>query len=1006
MFSGATSMTLIKQLYDSVITRAHNQDRPPAINMGAGIFSGLGITGGANIVQQMITYTNVSWVFAAVSRIAEAVASSEWHLYRGPGNTNEVTNHPALTLWQSANEFDSRQDFLEMSQQHYELTGESWWVLVRNAQRVPVEMWAVRPDRMSPVKHPTDYITGYTYQIGSERIHLDLEDVIFTRHPTPLDPYRGVGAIQSLMLDLGSEVEAANYNRAFFRNDATPGGIIKTDRSINDADFDKLVERWKTFHQGTSNAGRIGFLERADFIERKFTQRDMQFTQLRMLNRDMILAAFGVPLPMVGTMEAPSRANAQAAEYIFARWTIKPRLNRIKLSLNTKLLPLFPDRGLHFDFEDPTPNNRELDIEEANSTYASGLRMQNEGRALLGLADVPDGDEFFSTGGGGGFDPFTLGVKQREVSRKIDKLQRWFTPSLKAPTQLEMAERLMQLAWERRLRTEVDSLVAYLEDILGKTMCSCHHLAITHKNGICIMNRDVCGCKGLKVKIELSDLQGFDWNWWERYGEEVIEELTSAIRAGILAEWPGIEPALADTLAAEYARNRGARLLRLDGDLNLVNVTRDRVNSLVAQTIESGDSLQTLQASLRNDFAFSPEKARTVARTETATAQGQGARQAAAAQGFDEKRWITQGDDVVDANGNSTPCLDAEAQGWIKIGDPFISGFDTIPAHPNCFPGFVAVEGRIEAGLKAWYSGQLIRIKTQSGVTLAVTPNHPILTANGFVPAAALKQGDQVVRYHSSVEMARDIDHEQLEPSLISEIFDSLWPGGPSAFANISPEDLHGDGQGVKGQIEIVRADGILLVYSPTSAAELKAEVRLALTDMGLADEVGLSPLPFTAHRVGRTAPRLVGGVGLTGYEGWDNLDALPLENLCVVPPAYWHTRSAEMIYETKTNDSRFLAEMFHGFPSQVSFDEVVQVGNEEFSGHVYDLQSPYGWIIAEGLVVSNCRCNVRYRVAPLEELGFVALPRVCSRCLKIDTIVENRNGSGFWCQRCNLAIG
>ncbi len=683
-------MTLLKALYDGLISKAHNQERPPAINQGAGNFTSGGL-GGGNL-SHMATYSTISWVFAAVSKIAEAVASSEWHLYQGPGTAKEIFTHPALTLWESANAFDTRQDFLEMSQQHFELTGEMWWVLVRNARGIPVEMWAVRPDRMAPIKDHDEYIKGYIYTLGSEKIFFDLEDVIFIRHPNPLDPYRGMGPIQSLILDLGSEVEAANFNRSFFRNDATPGGIIETDRAMSNTDFNKLVERWKTMHQGTANAGRMGFLERAKFVERKYTQRDMQFVQLRQQTRDLVLAAYGVPLPMLGVMEAPSRSNAQAAEFIFARWTIKPRLERIRLSLNTKLLKLYPERGLHFEFVDPTPNNRELDLEEATKGYEAGLMLLNEGRAILGLGEIEGGDKVKPTGGS----PFTLGVKdfgyieRRDHGKALaDQLgifdgippDKGGAPQLKAPTPLDIAERVMQLAWTRRLKAEAEGLVAFLEEQFAK-------FAGTLNLKDPIVDERLTALIDYRwldqiTKIEVGDVAAYDWDWWTKYKTEVIEELAAAFKAAMVNIFP-MEPLLADDLATQYAETRGARLLRVDGDLNIVNATRSRVNSLVAQTIERGDSLQTLQRALRDDLAFSPQRATTVARTETATAQGQGALGAAVAQDFNEKRWITQGDDVVDATGGGTPCLDAEAQGWIKMGDPFISGFDTIPAHPNC----------------------------------------------------------------------------------------------------------------------------------------------------------------------------------------------------------------------------------------------------------------------------------------------------------------------------------
>ena len=104
-----------------------------------------------------------------------------------------------------------------------------------------------------------------------------------------------------------------------------------------------------------------------------------------------------------------------------------------------------------------------------------------------------------------------------------------------------------------------------------------------------------------------------------------------------------------------------------------------QVNTLVAETIKQGESLNTLQRQLRTDFAFSPERARTIARTETAKALGQGQKTAAKSQGRSQKRWVSQGDDGV-----SSLCELNAAQDWIPIDEAFISGDETIPQHPNC----------------------------------------------------------------------------------------------------------------------------------------------------------------------------------------------------------------------------------------------------------------------------------------------------------------------------------
>jgi hypothetical protein len=220
----------------------------------------------------------------------------------------------------------------------------------------------------------------------------------------------------------------------------------------------------------------------------------------------------------------------------------------------------------------------------------------------------------------------------------------------------------MLRGWRARLAAEAEAVAEYVEQFMGKRLTEVvwRHLPT-------------------QTKIEVTDLDGYDWDWFEKYGEAVVNELADATLATMMAQFPDLERPIAQGFASEYAAARTTRILQATGDQNLALTARRRVGELVSGTIERGDSLRTLQASLREDFAFSPKRAEVIARTETATAQGQGAKQAASHFEMNEKRWMTQDDVVV-----SVECAGNAAQGWIAIVQPFSSGHDTIPVHPQC----------------------------------------------------------------------------------------------------------------------------------------------------------------------------------------------------------------------------------------------------------------------------------------------------------------------------------
>jgi len=182
-----------------------------------------------------------------------------------------------------------------------------------------------------------------------------------------------------------------------------------------------------------------------------------------------------------------------------------------------------------------------------------------------------------------------------------------------------------------------------------------------------------------------SPLDSYDWDWYARFGDEVGDELVQVFQLIILYEYPAMVPNRLQELAREFASTRGGRLLRLDGDENLMQLTRTRVSQVVADAIKEGAGLEELQQRLEADPGFSPERATRVARTETAIALGQGGEDAAREQGRNEKSWMTQGDGL-----ESAECSANEADGWIPIEDAFSSTTPAgaqvfrVPQHPNC----------------------------------------------------------------------------------------------------------------------------------------------------------------------------------------------------------------------------------------------------------------------------------------------------------------------------------
>lgn len=445
-------MSLLRRSIQALFKQ--NTERPPVAATSHGLLSG--ISGGVtqtNQVSQLQAMTGTSWLFAVVDRIAASAAAVPWRLFKSlpDGQARLVGQHVIKDLWASVNPFYTRHEFIETSVQHFELTGEIWWLIVRNGSGKPVELWNIRPDRIRPVPSSKDFVAGYIYKIGNVEIPLQRTDVIFIRRPSPLDPYRGIGTVQSMMVDLGAESMAASFTRNFFTNGAMPGGILQFDEGLSDSDFERLVTRWSEQHQGVANAHRVAVLERGKWVDRTFSVRDMVLPELRRLNRDIIFGAYGIPSSVMGVTESVNRANAEAGDVLFARWILNPLLERIKQAVNERLVhPM--DKTLFLDYTDPTPENRELHLKIADTGFKAGFLTLNESRALLGYGETDGGNEFAAPAA-----PSPMGFGIEEAIQKAASDLR--------DEEINREEDASEVKWAKRLRQERDQFLEYLQEV-------------------------------------------------------------------------------------------------------------------------------------------------------------------------------------------------------------------------------------------------------------------------------------------------------------------------------------------------------------------------------------------------------------------------------------------------------------------------------------------------------------------------------------------------------------
>jgi HK97 family phage portal protein len=354
-----------------------------------------------NKSQYLQSYEKSLYVYACVSKIAEKIGSIEIKLFQilnSRGDTKELQSHPALDLIYRVNPFQTKSEFLETTIINLKLAGNAFWWKVRNNSGRVVELWNLRPDRMTIVSDPTNFIKQYEFQKndGTKEVFAP-DDIVHFKYPSPVDQYLGMAPLRPAAVRVDTEEYASTFQRDFFLNNSRPDAVLKTQQQLNTNQRRELKDDWEEKHLGIGNNSKLAILEAGmEYQVISLTQKEMDFVESMKFTRDDILVAFKVPKPIVAVVDDVNRANAETAMFIFLSETIKPEMMRLVEKMNEMLL--IPDFGenLFYDFADPTPDNRDLKLREYESGIKNNYLLINEVRQKEGLAPIKGGWSFYT----------------------------------------------------------------------------------------------------------------------------------------------------------------------------------------------------------------------------------------------------------------------------------------------------------------------------------------------------------------------------------------------------------------------------------------------------------------------------------------------------------------------------------------------------------------------------------------------------------------------------------
>ncbi len=603
-----------------------------------------------NLGKASLIANNKNWVYVCVDKIALTMGGINFRLrkYNKEGDDEIINDHEVLKVFRKPNAVTLGSEIIYTTVAHEELTGNAYWLLDQFPN--PKSMQWILPQQVTAAFNDAKTeIIGYNVQTAKGNLYVDKDRIIHFKYPNATSPILGAGTLEHIPEWVDVDNAATEFNRLFFKQGGSVSGVVETDQTTKEG-LELARIGWEMRHEGMQNAHKTAFLGK----DMKYTQtgtspRDMEFSEMDNRYRDKILSAFGVPKSVLGITEiGTSRADAEAKNYAFLAFTIKPKADMLLEYLNEYFLPKF--RGTeqyYFDYENFIPENDELILRKNQVGLAGQSYMTiNEVRAEQGLPPISNGDNVY-----GSFAVVPIGKPEKPEEAKL----------LTAPVQKKfIPSRIKDI--EKK-----DKAIDNVAEKIVEALKNVNVAEIAHKQFITRVtpfeNKFISQMKSFDAQLEAIVIDNLkEGKAFTKAGVGSMFDVGEAtdLLVGITI------PILLDLLKAEgdaqlerlnttepfnpnneKVQDKIRRALRLAGE-SYTNTTLNLLNNSVGEGISAGEGIAKLTNRVRDVFGLTDTyRAERIARTTVFQAANTSAREAYRQSGVvKEVRWHTAEDEL------------------------------------------------------------------------------------------------------------------------------------------------------------------------------------------------------------------------------------------------------------------------------------------------------------------------------------------------------------------------
>lgn len=632
---------------------------------------------------------------APVEKIASDLSYVKGMLYRfdSAGNKVEITEHPFLDFMGRPNPLVelTASALWKLHMEYLLLKGEAYCIIERYPNGTLAEMWPVPPQWVQTL--PYQGFPFYTIRTTEGTVmDISVDDMFVQKDLNPANPYmRGLGQSESVADEVEIDEYAAKFQKNFFYNGATPDTVVILP-GANEKQVTRFRETWidkfaGVFRShgveviGTPASGNIPSVNKLSD-----NMKDLDMVNGRTFLRDAIMEHFGVPREIMGITQNSNRATADAAQYIYAKNVLWPRLMQRQDAINLQLLPAYGD-GLYWEYEDVIPHNVEFDKSIAMEGWQNGLLTKNESKELLGMETSSSGNIYKI-----GYADLFVGADEDLTSISGQMANMQYSEMAKPLEMDRSAVEIMEDGFspdekEIELLQKAAHIQMRITKAAGRDMERIR-MSQTRKYELALMKylrqqeqQIKWALTGHKAEGNIWDMVGMTQEEYNRLTEaekaRAIEQLTDGLidwknEAGVLEMilaplWEETYKAGAESLKRTYRLNgmdipELTHIARVQGGQRVTRVTqtaKEAVSRIITAGLEEGKGNGQLADEIMKEIGVTSKRARLIAEQECGTSLMAGNYDMAKKGGFRAKTWHTVNGDARDThkdlNGRTVP---------------------------------------------------------------------------------------------------------------------------------------------------------------------------------------------------------------------------------------------------------------------------------------------------------------------------------------------------------------